>query len=101
MDLYLRCRVRLKVKYGQPTSAAAPENEHALKAYWRHLNNFYFKRLDETDTARLDYLRGLLAHQPSGTPFPSHKIKPINFNFVVHSTLNPNSEPTCSIRPLL
>jgi hypothetical protein len=70
--LYLRCRVKLKVKYGQAASPAADDNEHALKAYWRHLNNFYFKRIDEPDVARLAYLQDLM--EPTGI---SELVKPL------------------------
>lgn len=44
-----------------------PKNEHMLRTYWRHCTHFYFKRIDEHDFARLDYLRRMLSAPIAGT----------------------------------
>jgi hypothetical protein len=79
--IYIRS-IKIKIKSSQPNSAApaiASKNDHSLRAYWRHASNFYFKRVEEGEFARLDYLKHMLNSPIKGTYiFQEYFIKFLN-----------------------
>eukprot|EP01017_Pseudomicrothorax_dubius_P017092 TRINITY_DN1941_c0_g1_i10.p1 TRINITY_DN1941_c0_g1~~TRINITY_DN1941_c0_g1_i10.p1 ORF type:complete len:209 (+),score=40.87 TRINITY_DN1941_c0_g1_i10:65-691(+) len=66
-------RTKIKVRNASPLSPGNPpsnQNEYALKLFWRHVNTFYFKKIDEPELERLDYLMNML-----NTPIKDFRVK--------------------------
>jgi hypothetical protein len=45
----------------------APPSDHLLRQFWRHVHNYYFRRPDEPEVDRLEYLGSILREDPACT----------------------------------
>ena len=43
------------------TPLSGNQTEQNLRNYWRHINQYYFKKIDVQDLERIDYLTNLLS----------------------------------------
>ncbi|KAM3144796.1 hypothetical protein pb186bvf_003105 [Paramecium bursaria] len=70
-------RRKLKIRTSQPFTNY--QSEYTLCYFWRHINQIYFKKIDNQELERLEYVKSSV-YEPLHTDFPLKYADPISYN---------------------